>query len=137
MYPNGPISHERHHYAFFLEIDKDLRAELDSDEEEDDDEDFSGNDDDTSTEKPSDDYNNLDNNDEDDDDDDDDKFFQPTSSKDLPTASQICANASYNQAKAKSGINAQNQFDESHQQVQPKDSVHTTKTDRRNCRPRR
>lgn len=100
MYPNGPISHERHHLVFW----KKLRAELDSDEEEDDDEeDFSGNDDTSSTgnEKPSDDYNNLDNDDEDDyDDNNNDKFFLRTSSKNLPTAAEICANACYNQTKA-------------------------------------
>ena len=95
MYPNGPISHERHHFVFFLEIEQSLQAELDADEaNEEDEEDFSSSDD-TSTEKHSDDQNN------DIEDDDDDEFFLPTSSKNLPTASEICANASYNNKNTK------------------------------------
>ena len=73
MYPNGPISHERHHFVFFLEIEQILKAELDSDEEEDDDEDLPGDHNDTSTENPSADLNN----DDDDDDDEDCEFFPP------------------------------------------------------------
>ena len=98
MYPNGPISHERHHFVFFLEIEQRLQAELAADEHEPS-ENLPGNQSDTSTEKPSVDHNANDN--DDDDDDDDDEFFLPTSSKNLPTAFEICANASYNNKNTK------------------------------------
>ena len=90
MYPNGPISHERHHFVFFLEIEQSLQAELATEEHEPS-ENLPGNQSDTSTEKPS-----ADHNANDDDDNNDDEFFLPISSKNLPTASEICANASYN-----------------------------------------
>jgi hypothetical protein len=96
MYPNGPISHERHHFVFFLEIEANLKAELDAEEGEDDEDLPSNHDDDTGTDKSSADHNS----DDKDDDDDDDDVFLPTSPY-LPTASEICANASYDNRNTK------------------------------------
>lgn len=119
MYPSGPISHERHFLPIFLEIEASLRAELEEDDARisEDDDDMEDDDDETSTASMPNspkttnntNYDNKSNNDNDEDDGDEYEWTVPM--KSLPKASELCANANYQDTKDAATSSKRSLFD--------------------------